>query len=242
MLMEPEGKRIRFQAVTPQMFYYNFFMYYIPQCVIFLYILKICGIVRKKYWKLHIKYYITFKHSWPNIWIGAIVNYALKYPPCNFFFTEIQMFCLVSILVSVCRHRTTHIVAVMRNTSIMHWECSGLEYPTADALSWSFAFWFRNGTSKLSVISSSYTVTTHSLALLVKWLGSGRDDVGFVFRQGQSFASSWKRPDLLWGPKKPPIEWAPPYFPDGKFTGPWSWPITSKPGVKNGWVYTSTSL
>lgn len=42
---------------------------------------------------------------------------------------------------------------------------------------------------------------THSLALLFKWLGSRRDDVGFVSRKGQSFVSSRKRPDWLWGPK-----------------------------------------
>ena len=110
------------------------------------------------------------------------------------FFIEIQIVCLVSILVSVCRHRTTHNVAVICNTFILHWECSGLEYPSVDAHSWSLACWFRDGTSKLCMRSSFYTVHNSFISVAGKVL---KLQAGWW----QSFVSSRKLADSLWGPK-----------------------------------------
>jgi hypothetical protein len=142
-------------------------------------------------------------------------------------------------LVLLCRHRTTQNVAIMCNTYIMHWECSGLKYPSADALSWSFACWYRDGTSKLSMRSSLDTVhnTFISVACKVSRFQAGWCGVCTCIPVGVKVCPFSVRPRPAAGPKKPPIEWAPMHFPDGKFTGPWSCSFTSKSKVKNRWIY-----
>jgi len=115
------------------------------------------------------------------------------------------MFWLVSILVSLRRHRTTHNVAVTWNTSIIHWESSLLKYLSADALSSSFACWYRDGTSKLSLRSSFYTVHNSSVSVAGKVT---RFNVGWCgARTKVRLFSKTSRPDV--GLKGPTIERTP---------------------------------
>ena len=82
---------------------------------------------------------------------------------------------------------------------------------------------------------------THASAIAqsLQWLDDRRITVQFPVRGKRRFSSP-KRPDGLWDPAYHSTGTAG-LFHDGKAVGAWSWPLTSRAEVKNGWRYTSTS-
>ena len=78
----------------------------------------------------------------------------------------------------------------------------------------------------------------YAIAQSLQWLDDRRITVRFPARGKRRFSSS-KRPDGLWDPAFHSTDTAG-LFHEDRAVGAWSWLLTSRAEVKNGWRYTST--